>query len=257
MNTQKLFLSGLVALSLAAASVQAAVLPGSDIGGIANVGGASPGDLVLGFRNPAFSDVVFDIGQYTAYEGVAPGTYTVGGFNTTELLSVFSNAFTTSGTQWTVFGGTGNGNGLSQPDSSIWATSNTALNRSSAGIQNALSSNFDQTLSASLTTSTFGGNSDANVLSSPKNFTLLSSANNYSNFFSTAVESTTVGATSLKLWELTPGSGAGTLLGTFNLDSSGLTFTVIPEPSTYAAILAVATLGFAAIRRRKQAQLLA
>jgi len=43
-------------------------------------------------------------------------------------------------------------------------------------------------------------------------------------------------------------------LGTIALTSGGELFYVaaIPEPSTYAAILGVATLGFAAIRRRKQ-----
>jgi len=63
--------------------------------------------------------------------------------------------------------------------------------------------------------------------------------------------------------------GSSTLLGTFALytaaDGAGhvagdLTFTAfqaIPEPSTYAAILGLATLGFVAIRRRKQSQLLA
>jgi hypothetical protein len=46
--------------------------------------------------------------------------------------------------------------------------------------------------------------------------------------------------------------------GTFAFDATTgvLTFTVIPEPSTYAAIIAVAALSFAAIRRRKQIQLL-
>jgi hypothetical protein len=46
-----------------------------------------------------------------------------------------------------------------------------------------------------------------------------------------------------------------TLIGTLNLSSTGqLTFTAaIPEPSTYAALLGIATLGFVAIRRRKQA----
>jgi len=48
---------------------------------------------------------------------------------------------------------------------------------------------------------------------------------------------------------------SATLLGTFSLATNGnlyFTASAIPEPSTYAAILGVATLGFAAIRRRKQ-----
>lgn len=60
-------------------------------------------------------------------------------------------------------------------------------------------------------------------------------------------------------------AGAGvnsTFLGTLALTSGGELFFVsavsaIPEPTTYAMILGVATLGFAAIRRRKQANLLA
>ena len=56
-------------------------------------------------------------------------------------------------------------------------------------------------------------------------------------------------------------ANASSFLGTFALYQNGdLTFTAfqaIPEPTTYAALLGVATLGFAAIRRRKQAQLLA
>ena len=253
----ELIVTGLVALSLAAVGAQAAILPGSDIGGIANVGGSSPGDLVLGFRNAASSsDIIFDIGQFGAYEGVAPGTYQIGGFNPAELATVFSTAFTVSGTQWTVLGGTGN-NSLAQPNGTLWATSNSVLNRSNT--QASLSTAFDGLVASGLTTSTFGGASDANVLTASKLFSNLGSATSYTGTFGAPVESTTVGSTSLKLWEMTPGTGPGTLLGTFNLDSTGLTFTVsaIPEPSTYAAILGIATLGFVAIRRRKQVQLLA
>jgi PEP-CTERM motif len=254
MNTKKLILSGLVALSLAAIGAQAAVLPGSDIGGLSAA--SQPGDLVVGFRNPAStSDFVIDIGQFSAYEGVAPGTYQIGGYNSAELLSVFPTAFTTSGTQWTVFGGTGN-EGLAQPNSSLWISSSSTLSRANAGLQGSLSNTFDTFVSTQLASSTFGGASDATALSN-KSFSALGSAGGYNGAYA-AIESTTVGSTSLKLWELLPGSGAGTLLGTFNLDSvNGLTFTVggaaIPEPSTYAALLGVVTLGIVAIRRRRQA----
>jgi len=42
-------------------------------------------------------------------------------------------------------------------------------------------------------------------------------------------------------------------LGTLTLSSSGLTFTAIPEPSTYALILGVFALGFVMLRRRAHA----
>jgi len=252
MKTQNLLLSGVFALSLAAVGAQAQVLAGSDIGGL-NVVGANAGDIMLGVRNAtSSSDFAVDLGNFTAYENVAAGTYTVAGFNAAELTSVFANAFTTAGTQWTVFGGTGN-NPTTQPTGTLWISSNSNLNKSNTGAS--LSNAFDTFLNTGLAVSSFGGTSNATVISSPKLFSMLSSSSGYGAY--TGVESTTVGSTSLKLWELTPGTGAGTLLGTFNLSSSGLTFTsamvAIPEPSTYAAILGVATLGFAALRRRKQA----
>ena len=57
-------------------------------------------------------------------------------------------------------------------------------------------------------------------------------------------------------------SGPGNFsAGTTNLVGGFLgveyTYTAIPEPSTYAAILGVATLGYAALRRRKQKQVIA
>lgn len=78
-------------------------------------------------------------------------------------------------------------------------------------------------------------------------------------YFPTAIEVNTAGTSKLELWELLPtasGSARGFDLGTFTLHGSTntLTFTVIPEPSTYAAILGFAPLGVVMIRRRKQAQ---
>ena len=63
------------------------------------------------------------------------------------------------------------------------------------------------------------------------------------------------------LYELQPGSGAGSYVGSFALNANGLAFSgsaagagaaAVPEPSTYAALMGVAALGVAAIRRRKK-----
>jgi len=88
-----------------------------------------------------------------------------------------------------------------------------------------------------------------------------------------AVTATTVGTagvlsgltySALDLYGFTGALGdvTNTFLGTLALTSGGdvyftAAFQAIPEPSTYAAILGVVTLGFAAIRRRKQRELVA
>jgi hypothetical protein len=68
-------------------------------------------------------------------------------------------------------------------------------------------------------------------------------------------ESGTGGTTDLDLYHLVSGTGSAVDLGYFALSSSGnltfTSFTAIPEPSTYAAILGVITAGFVMIRRRK------
>jgi hypothetical protein len=69
----------------------------------------------------------------------------------------------------------------------------------------------------------------------------------------------------LDLYQLTHGTSSPTLLGAIGLNSSGnLEFQIdptqfgaaspVPEPSTYAAVLGAVTLGFVAIRRRRQAR---
>ncbi len=77
--------------------------------------------------------------------------------------------------------------------------------------------------------------------------------------FYTNAAGITGGTGNLDLYVLAPVSGASaTNLGFFSLSDTGLlSFNVvgvaIPEPSTYAAILGAAALGFVMLRRRKQA----
>jgi hypothetical protein len=93
---------------------------------------------------------------------------------------------------------------------------------------------------------------------------------NSANYGQVSLNLETTGAGTLQLWLLTsqtPGtSGKSGInegpftgaydIGYFTLSSSGeLTFTPVPEPSTYAAILGALTLGVVALRRRKAAVL--
>ena len=70
---------------------------------------------------------------------------------------------------------------------------------------------------------------------------------------SAKLENSTSGTSTMELFQLNPGAAHGIDLGTLTLSSSGMTFTAIPEPSTYAMILGVFALGFVMLRRRAQA----
>ena len=90
-----------------------------------------------------------------------------------------------------------------------------------------------------------------------------------SSLLNTAVTATTTGTagqlagktdSALDLVQLSGVAGAVSekFLGTLALTTVGeVYFTAVPEPSVYAAVLGIATLGFVALRRRKQAQLVA
>ncbi len=86
------------------------------------------------------------------------------------------------------------------------------------------------------------------------------------NTFSGGIQGNLAGGTAnavVDFYELAPGSGNATLVGAFDMTSAGqLQFSTnpadfaastVPEPSTYAGLLGLATLGFVALRRRNQA----
>jgi hypothetical protein len=261
-------------LTLAVASASAQTIP--DIGGLGNVNENSDGDLVLGFTNTAnANDLLVDIGPADYYYSstnsragenpngaLTPGTtYTVSAYNSADLATVFGANADTASTKWAIIGGTGPAGGPgTEPADTLWASSPGAVwNSASATAQAPLSaridgftnSMFDGTQLASpdaMSRAASAGNSFANEISASGNFIYFPSAAN-----GTTAALATSGTSSLTLYELLPGSGAGIDLGTFTLSSTGLTFTAfaaIPEPSTYAAILGAMTLGFVLIRRR-------
>jgi len=89
----------------------------------------------------------------------------------------------------------------------------------------------------------------------PFNFPLANVVNNLGNFVTTSTGS--FSASDLYLLKglndsSLPGvAGVSGLQGTLAVSSTGdITFTVIPEPSTYAIILGALTVGFVALRRR-------
>jgi len=238
------------------------------------------GDLTLAFRGTGVSnDLAVSLGAASTFETYTPGVHTIyagGGALGLDLVSGFGatwNSNATTNVKWGVFGsvlaGAGPVNGSA--DDTLWSTVKTAqggLSRASAGIQDnpsgtiggwaygtvngagSTANNTQATLQSNAAGA--GGYTDNITTGGTLNF------GPFFGYFNANIENTTLGTSNrLDLYKLAPGSGTGTLLGFFTLgNDSSLTFTVpaaIPEPSTYAAILGVATLGFAAIRRRKQA----
>ena len=226
------------------------------------------GDLILGFRSTAASsDVEIGLGNVNSLT-----TGLIGNFNAS-LTSVFGSSWaTTGGISWGA-AGTDNVNTIDY----VTAKWNTAAG--TLGVQNstpfaAASSSALGLASSAIVVAGQGftgpnavAAADANAITIAKSNaqswtsqeTAGSAAFGSSAFAQSTFSNTTnrsnasVGASASDLYEYTA-NNAGVFLGTFSLKSNGdLYFTAIPEPSTYAAILGVATLGIAMIRRRKQA----
>lgn len=153
-------------------------------------------------------------------------------------------------TFWTVSGGNGTTN-------EVWVTSTSRSNVLNAtSNQLTLAGNLDNDIGGSVSNGAGNGVSgtfDAQL--SGKNVFVDIGAANWSGTYSTPVARAANGTSTLELWALaqtSSGTKAGVDLGTFTLNTATdvLTFTAIPEPSTYAAILGALTIGFVMIRRR-------
>jgi len=279
MNIAKtLFATGLMGLMAAAASAQS--IP--DIGGISNADATQEGDLILGFTNASVtSEMLVDVGPADYYYSstnalgsqnpngaLTPGTtYAVSAYTAASLTTAFgANAYTSS-TFWGVVGGNGSAGGPgSENAKTLWLTGSALTSQTQAN-QSSLSISLDgMTNNASGASSIAGGSVDAGTQAknTATSFTTLMGNGNFGFNEGSLVASTAnslSGTTALELYELLPsnanssGGSSKVDLGTFDLTSSGLTFTsfaAIPEPSTYAAILGALTIGFVMIRRRSQ-----
>lgn len=267
---------GLLALASVAANAQS-------IPALPDLDSENPGDLVLGFSSSAVSkDLLFDVGPasdyYTAQTAATLGatgftapltggmTYTVVAYSPTDLATEFGSSASSSTTYWTVVGGNGSDGGPlgTTPNSNLWvsAPSTTTVLSETALNQGGLSNKID----VGLTNAMFGGgnaaapgsfaSNDAYVPGTKVFSQDLTGGNNFNYYSGSVVGNTGSSSSSINLYELQPtssGTAPGVELGTFTLTSSGLTFTAIPEPSTYAAVLGVLTLGFVLLRRRSKA----
>jgi len=267
MNIRNTLLTALAAVALTATGAHAQeILANSSGVGQNGFNASTPysdGDLILAFMSAADvgvnGNVLFDLGSASSFTGLAAGTYSVAGFNgsatagqgalgfgTADLTA--SETVPSANVLWSVMGSETNST------KQLWLTSSTnSQPRQSASTQSTTAGIINGIGFAGVG----GANPDGSGFDSAQtagSYLLNTGAFQNFNVGAIAVVGT---SNTLNLYSLLPGTGSGgssTKLGFFTLtDTSGvfsLSFTAIPEPSTYAAILGALTIGFVLVRRR-------
>lgn len=221
---------------------------------------ATANDLVVGFTNSSLAsvDVEFNAGNLFSGKTLsAPGTYDLGNWAT--LLN------STFGSDWSTvkFAGvaeTKAGVGGTEYLSSSWTSAGTlgVQNSTSFGtvgtsIINTSLGKVGQVYSGTLTNNTIStGSSNSFNKNMPFNVTSanvgVDAYNTLGNIVGTDAVHGSYAASDLYMVKA---STEAQFVGTLAVYQDGeVTFTVIPEPSTYAIILGALTVGFVALRRR-------
>ena len=246
------------------------------------------GDAIIDFRvtdgtgQGASTNLEVDLGSMAQFYNVT-STFTLNGLTNADLTAAYGANWNSRGDlAWSIIATSGSAAGLTLntnviPASTIWATNaqsvlglqSTPWTTKSTGAQNTAIS----LISPLYATGSGGGGLNGQTSSSNSaTAAFLSSgvagsyskqvgANGNFSFFTSggSLENQLTGANVVAsdFYQLEPSTNLSpsAYLGTFALNSSGqLSFSTaatVPEPSTYAAILGVCTLGFVAWRRRR------
>jgi len=259
MKLNHLVSSGLLAITLAV-TAQAQVVT------------AGLGDMILGFKKTgATNNLEVNLGNISNFQ--SGGTYATGSeyfltqLSAADLTAQFTTWTGLSTVTFGVAGTNGAGGGFT-----IWASDKNLATALTPGASQGTASNAIASVYNGLNNATATANSAsaAAILASGPNSWSTKSAtgNNFGGSFLGNLASNTLALTGtggstfvqLDLYQLVNAGAAQTTsdrLGSFKLYDDGTfsftSFTAIPEPSTYAAILGIVTLGVVAIRRRRQA----
>ena len=254
---------------------------------------AADGDLIMGFRTTGApgntQDLEVDLGSYTNFDDLVGGTT----FTLTQLSPLDLNTYGAAGAWasrsdlfWSVSGSSYNvGGSIGLPNNTIFETSvDASLSNSGSGstVFKRQTSNSQLLVSQTLDTFVGGLNGSSQTANSSSASLVSDSANSYNTNISNGGSNTRPwGATSASLmtftnvenntnipvgsfvqsdlYEMLPtasGTANALELGYFRLYNDGtLTFTEVPEPSTYAiGVLAALFVLVTAIHSRKAAK---
>jgi len=233
------------------------------------------GDMLAGFRNGGSTELIVDLGSIANFQaGLSGGTYNAAFAGVSAAIT--STFGSTTGVYWSVFGANDttlnpNNGAVIQPDpNSVWTT----LARSNPNNQTAAPHVGGNSLSQALTVGTIGSIGGIASSVTPGVVTLSAGiaavntslggyqanmadpfAGNLGGNWAYNIEH--FGAGTSDLYQSNPGNQyvqKGVYLGNFALDSSGvLTFTSVPEPSTWAMI-GTGAMSLLAFRRSNRKQ---
>ena len=219
----------------------------------------APRDLILGFRQVGgVNDLEVNIGQASLYYGAA-NPFTVPGVNGADITATFGNF---NNVLWSVGGTVRTGDGgdpslavsclfVTRPRSDASVQSDPWLRQSSGALAGtstkivSIANNFaNQTPTLNSAFATLIPDASA------QSYHTFVGSGNYGGTFRGNVENLTpasflTGNSVSDLYEILPGSGSSTYLGSFSFDPSGaLTFSPVPEPSTWALLSSAGLLAF-------------
>ncbi len=252
----------------------------------ATISGSTSGDLIVGFYTTSGTgngtSLMIDVGSFTQFLAGDSSTFSIGSVSVADLASTYSggsptNWYDRTDLSWGVIGavkntqtgtvsGSTNSYGTAAGKDTLFATAQNGANNAAS---QSLGANAIQGLYTFLNGKTSTTNSNTAFVSASSSTTSGSWAQvkdvavnlDFKYFADNSVGVFTMpgasGTVTQDLYETVATDVSGTTggvykLGTLTLSSTGLSFTAIPEPSTYAAIFGVLMLGFAAYRRRFQ-----
>jgi len=239
------------------------------------------GDLLLGFRvassgsDPGLTiNLEVDLGSASLFYNATPGsTFTLTGLTLADLVGVYGSSWNTrTDLSWGVVGTTYANSDSHSSEDTLWLTKarsnpavkTTAYNRLSDFSQQGPAGKIATMFQAGSAGTFFGATATSNSARAAQidatavgSWTIQENPGSSTFGFNTGglLDNTTnisSGSFAISdLYELQPGSGAGTYLGSFSLSNSGvLSFTAAPEPSSIA--LALGSAGLLALRRRRR-----